>query len=170
MAWAGVAGTADNSFVTAISKAPSPDRRDAGGRRDPPPGGLFFCEETVVVLAPKAGAWIDGLARALVIRVARPRLADATHGAQSKVAKPAAGWMLIDVGAVVLLGLALLYSLSFWRKRRSPRRTASGTARRRNCTVSRIRTKLPRSLAVAEVAALYPPIRRSMLDTRSWLC
>ena len=29
-------------------------------------------------------------------------------------------WILIDVGAVVLLGLALFYGLSVWRKRRSP--------------------------------------------------
>lgn len=29
-------------------------------------------------------------------------------------------WIFIDVGAVVLLGLALLYGLSVWRKRRSP--------------------------------------------------
>ena len=29
-------------------------------------------------------------------------------------------WVLIDVGAVVLLGLALFYGLSVWRKRRSP--------------------------------------------------
>ena len=29
-------------------------------------------------------------------------------------------WIIVDVGAVLLLGLALLYGVLVWRKRRSP--------------------------------------------------